>query len=517
MGIFNAVKGAYQGFLDNKHHNKPDLYGKKGLSKRTSYAAAVKDRLSYGWNAASTSADGAIYSENKTINNRVREQLRNNPYVKNAQRSITNNVCGTGTKPQLQVKKANGKYDDKKNVAIEKLWRDWSRYDSCCANGRDCFADTERLIVNSLFETGEVFIRLIRKPFGRSKIPLALELIEADQLDDQYIGEKTNKTDNWRMGILRDKFNRAKKYAFFTEHPNDTPFYNYSVNKRHMIIDADEIIHLFIANRIGQTRGVSWMTNALTDMHHLNGFQNAVVIGSRIRASLMGFISTNDPEGLIGDDVMDNERVTDFQAGQFKYLGQNESVTVPDLDNPNSDFAPFLTAMLRALAAGCGVSYESVSKDFSKTNYSSSRLSLLEDRDHYKMIQTYLKDRLFQPLFEIWLELAVASQAIDLPNYELDPEKYRQVHWQFRGWAWIDPQKEVASAKEAVKAGFKTQSEIIAESGRDIHEVMAARKNEVELAEQLGLTFDVNEQTMATQGNIEQSTTESYQDNEEST
>ena len=91
------------------------------------------------------------------------------------------------------------------------------------------------------------------------------------------------------------------------------------------------------------------------------------------------------------------------------------------------------------------------------------------------------------------------------------------MHWQFRGWAWIDPQKEVASAKEAVKAGFKTQSEIIAESGRDIHEVMAARKNEVELAQQLGLTFDVNEQTMATQGNIEQSTTESYQDNEEST
>ena len=46
---------------------------------------------------------------------------------------------------------------------------------------------------------------------------------------------------------------------------------------------------------------------------------------------------------------------------------------------------------------------------------------------------------------------------------------------------------------------------------------MAVRKNEVELAEQLGLTFDVNEQTMPTQGNIEQSTTESYQDNEEST
>ena len=91
------------------------------------------------------------------------------------------------------------------------------------------------------------------------------------------------------------------------------------------------------------------------------------------------------------------------------------------------------------------------------------------------------------------------------------------MHWQFRGWAWIDPQKEIAAAKEAVKAGFKTQSRIIAEQGRDIHEVFGARKNEMEMAEQLGLSFDVNEQTTATQGNIEQSTTETYQENEEST
>ena len=69
--------------------------------------------------------------------------------------------------------------------------------------------------------------------------------------------------------------------------------------------------------------------------------------------------------------------------------------------------------------------------------------------------------------------------------------------------------KRVAACKEAIKAGFKTQSQIIAEQGGDIHEVMAARKNEVELAEQLGLNFDVNmsgsPDNIATQGNIEES------------
>ena len=126
--------------------------------------------------------------------------------------------------------------------------------------------------------------------------------------------------------------------------------------------------------------------------------------------------------------------------------------------------------------------------------------------------EEYLKDHFFQPLFDVWLELAVAAQVLDLPNYELDPDKYRSVHWMFRGWSWVDPQKEVAACKEAIKAGFKTQAQIIAEQGGDIHEVMAARKNEVELAEQLGLNFDVNMSSspdnIATQGNIEESNTE---------
>ena len=48
---------------------------------------------------------------------------------------------------------------------------------------------------------------------------------------------------------------------------------------------------------------------------------------------------------------------------------------------------------------------------------------------------------------------------------------------------------------------------------------MAARKNEVELAEQLGLNFDVNMSSSPDntneQGNIEESNTETNQQNEE--
>ena len=35
-------------------------------------------------------------------------------------------------------------------------------------------------------ESGEVFIRMVRQKFGRSKVNFALEVLEADQLDEDY-------------------------------------------------------------------------------------------------------------------------------------------------------------------------------------------------------------------------------------------------------------------------------------------------------------------------------------------
>jgi capsid protein len=127
------------------------------------------------------------------------------------------------------------------------------------------------------------------------------------------------------------------------------------------------------------------------------------------------------------------------------------------------------------------------------------------------MIQKYLEERFLQPLFDLWLDLAVLSGNLDLGNYDLDPDKYKKVRWLFRGWAFVDPQKEVAAAKEAVKAGFKTQAQVISEfSSSDIEEFLPARKNEVEQAEQLGLTFDTTVSSMSntpkqqSEGNIDE-------------
>ena len=485
MGFFNqAISDVFKSEPEAKVTTMP--------KKRRNYQGANSTRYNLGWMAASTSADSEIKGSNTKLLARARQGCRDNPYLRQGQRSFALNVIGQGTRIQAQTRKQRGgKLDKKINDAIEMKWKQWGRYDSVSANGRDCFADIELIIAKQLFEAGEVFVRLIKKPFGRSTIPLALELLEPEQLDNDYNGGTKNKNNTWRMGIERDVFNRPVRYSFFKKHPGDTPFPVPLNTKQHMLIDASEIIHLLITDRPSQTRGVSMLAPALEAMHQLDGYQHSQLIRSRASSALMGFISTTSDDGLVGDDVYENERVTDMEPGKFVYLNQNERVDIPNLDAPNNEFEPFNRIILRSLASGCGVSYESVSKDFSQTNYSSSRLSLLEDRDHYKMIQKYLEERFLQPLFDLWLDLAVLSGNLDLSGYELDPDKYRRIRWLFRGWAYVDPQKEIAAAKEAVKAGFKTQAQVISEMGSgDIEEFLPARKLEVEQQEQLGLFFD---------------------------
>ena len=126
----------------------------------------------------------------------------------------------------------------------------------------------------------------------------------------------------------------------------------------------------------------------MDDMHQMSGYESAAVIRARAGASLMGFISSTEGE-LEADDVEAEQRLTDWEAGVFKYLNPGEEITVPNISSPDSQYEMFVRNKIRRFASGLGCSYETISRDFSETNYSSSRLSLLEDREHWKMLQTF--------------------------------------------------------------------------------------------------------------------------------
>ena len=510
MGLVNAWKGLFTSEQPN-----PTVLPRR----RRGYDAATSSRLTSNWSVSNSSADAALKGAIAPLRYKSRDLVRNSPFARQAVRAIESNTIGAhGIKLQAQVRQQRGKrLDTKINNQIEQAWSNWKRYDSCHTAGRLCFTDIEKVIVRSLVTDGEIFVRFVRKPFGRSQIPFALELLEADQLDSEYTGRSSKKKNTWRMGIEQNEFGRAVQYAFLKKHPGDTPFGTPVGQREHMIVPASEICHIFVSNRPSQSRGEPWLSSSILSLHHLAGFQEASVIRARAASSLMGFITSPEGELDQGGEVYDGDRVSEFTPGKFSYLQAGESVTVPDFDSPNSEFPEFMSAMLRSVASGCGISYESVSKDFSKTNYSSSRLSLLEDRNHYRSLQTYLIENFHSRVFDAWLEMATLSGALVLPSYDTEPERYRKVRWIPRGWDWIDPQKEIVAAKEAIRAGLKTQSQIVSENGGDLEELLPARQAEVLAAQQLGLVFDTDMSTYQKDSKISGNSNNQSDDKEETT
>ncbi len=472
------------GFFGVKENPKP--------IRRRSYQGATISRLTSNWMSSQNSADAEIKTSLKKLRDRSRELRRNNPYATQAVRTAQINVVGTGMKFQSLVLQLRGKKRDERiNKAIEKQWAEWCRPENCDAAGRYSFYQFEWMASGALPESGEALFRIVRRPFGTSKVPLALQMIESDLLDEDYAGKTLNKSNEWRNGVEVDEWGRPVRYAILTRHPGDTFYLQSPASKKtHVILPAEDIIHLFLPERPGQNRGVPWFHSVMADAHQLQGYEEAAVIRARAGASIMGFVSNNDGE-LVGDEVENNQRVQDFSPGQWNYLMPGESVTVPDIDYPSQQYEMFVKNKVRRFASGFGCSYETISKDFSETNYSSSRLSLLEDREHWRVIQKYLIDNLHFRVFKEWLGLAVLSGELDFADYESRPERYCHPRWTAPGFPYVDPLKEVKAYREAEQAGYMSKSQIIAQTqGGDFDDVVAEIAREQEVARESGVKLD---------------------------
>ncbi len=459
---------------------------KKALHLRA-FSGAQTGRLTSDWNASSNSQNAEIKSGLIILRNRSRELERNNEGVRGFLRSAELNTIGKGITFQCQILKSNSELDKALNDKIEIEWEKWSRKDSCDVSGMLGFNSIEKLMVRRDFVDGEFIVRMVKQKFGRSKVPFALEIIESDLLDERING--VSDTGNViKMGVELDSWGRPIFYHFRTSHPGDAGF-GVPYQNRTKKVAASEIIHIFTVERSGQVRGYPKTNSVMFTLHQLRGFEEATVVGKRAKASVMGFVQSTDEVEATGDEVINNERVSNLSPGKIEYLKPHETIVVPNLgtDTGASDDA-FIATQHRKVATGLGGSYESVSGDFSKTNYSSSRLSIINERDFFRSLQKYYAEVFHQIIFENWLKAAVYAGVIQVPDsYFLDPEPFHQVRWMPRGYTWVDPLKDVSAQILALDKGLKTRSEILAEDGKDFEETMAQLQRENKIMEKYGI------------------------------
>ena len=449
---------------------------------KRSYTGANTGRLFADFLTTSTSADAEIKNNIRILRDRARELSRNDSYIARYLNLMISNVVGKhGIRVSSKARNDDGSLDIGANILIERAWKEWSNLGNCTANGRLSFLDCQKIFVETLCRDGEVLVRKIKSsdsPFG-----FTLQFLEADHLDENKNKAADKNGNSIKMGVEINKYGKPIAYHLFKKHPFDNTYPK--PTQEYIRVPADEIIHAYIPQRAEQTRGVSLVATAMANVKMLNGYLEAEIVAARVGASKMGFFTSPDGDGYVGDGEMEDSYSPSMnaQAGVFEQLPAGMDFRSFDPTHPTSAFDSFTTSVLRSIASGLNISYHSLSNDLTSVNYSSIRQGALEDRSMYMIYQQFVIEHFVNPIFQSWLEMAISTGYINLPMGKFD-KFANAINFIPRSFSWIDPLKEMQANVIGLQNGTLTYADISASYGRDTEELFEQHQKEIELAKQ---------------------------------
>lgn len=454
------------------------------------YAGAAFDRTTADWvRTPIASADEELRYNLMRLRARSRELCRNNAYARRFLRVLSDNVVGpAGVALQAQVKRSDGELDERLNSHIEERWKSWGALGNCTVDGRDTWVDVQRLCIECIGRDGEALFRRVGA-FEDSPFGYALQQLDPDQLDQDFSIPARAGQNEVRQGVEVNQWGRPVAYHIWNRHPNEI----HANDRRRERIPADQILHLYVRLRPGQTRGEPWLAPVLLPLHLLRGYDEAEVMAARGAAASMGFFVQDpeaepDPDSPAAELRKEGSLSVDVEPNTFQLLPVGVSdVKTYAPGHPNAQYAVFHKAMLRMIAAGVDVSYHSLSNDLESVNYSSIRAGLLPERDHHRVLQQWFGAHFLSPVYLDWILWANTVDALPLPSR--DVARYSAHRWGFRGWEWVDPLKDIAAIAGALQLMLETRSRVAAERGLDFHEILADRRREADAAASMGFVL----------------------------
>lgn len=420
------------------------------LSKRSGYEGAKKNGRVV-WGAGGGSANAEIGSALSQLRDRSRDLVRNNPYAASAISSLVGSAIGTGF--MLKLPKQVAPY-----------WKNWVEYAD--ADGQLDYYGLQSLIGRTAYESGECLVRhRLRDPSDGLEIPLQLQVLEPDYLDPTKQGELKNGGWIWG-GIEFNAIGQRAAFWLFPEHPGEVAsFRRKSMESKR--VPAEYIQHIYQKLRPGQARGVPRLASSMLRIRDLDDYEEAELVRKGYEACFAAFV-TGDGQSTLAPATFDSsgKRVETLSAGMIAYLEDGQDVKFGQ-PAPMGGYGEYTSTHLHAIAAGAGVTYEQLTGDMTKVNFSSARVALIE----------------FRRLIEVWQWLTFVpmhgtrtvrawEQAARVAGKVRGREPLK-IEWTPPKWDYIDPGKEVAATRDEISGGLASLSEKLRARGYDPDTVYA--------------------------------------------
>lgn len=471
--------------------------GRLMSAMRMLFASAEANRLTGDWGTQPQPADWIIHRHWRTLVARSREQLFNNDYFKAYVRLCRQNIVGaSGLVFQSKARAASGKSDKKAKAAVERAFSDWSKRKHCDVAGKLSWLGIQNHCIQSAVTDGEFMLRkFVGREYGKYGFQLqvldvvrcAVDYDRIDLADGGFI----------RHGIEFNKYGRAVAYHFTVADANrSSDAYSYA-GRSFVRIPAEEIIHGFRPEIAQQKRGLPWMSTGLFRLKQMGAFEDAAIVNARVGAAKLGIFTFEEGKGPECNDLDEADDMPEIsgEPGSFIYGPNGAKLEKFDPTYPSGEFAVFMKAMLRSIAAGGGVSYHNLAQDLEGVNFSSIRQGTLDEREHFKELQEWLIEEAAEPVFDTWIEQAmlraVVTKEDGTPLSAARIDQYAEHEFQGRRWEWIDPNADMKAAEGRKNNLLASPSELIRESGRDPLVVIAEIAEDYKTMKEAGIPMEI--------------------------
>ncbi|MCF4114693.1 MULTISPECIES: phage portal protein [Dethiosulfovibrio] len=453
---------------------------------KRNYDAARIDRYGSGWVAVNKRPDETDRVYRDRIRARARDLERNNGIAQSVLLAMERHVVGTGLRPQAKILDADGTENEKLNREIEALWEVWAKPKNCDITGHDGFYGLQRMMVRRMVTDGEIYPILTAPEDGF--IPLQIQMMEADALATWMPRAKDKRIVS---GVEVNEYWRPLAYWFYRDDMETSSFGRTTEAVR---VDAGRVLPMFVKTRPQAVRGISQFAHVMGNIRDSGEYMDAELMAARIAACFAAFIKTgsgNTPSigrnATVQDALGRDKNVTRLEPGIVNTLPDGADVEFANPTHPNTGASDFVALQQRLIGAGTGQSYEVVSRDVSRTNYSSARAASLEDEEGYKVLRQFMVERVLEPLWEAFVCACVLSGKLNIRDYFQRPDVYNRCRWVPPGRQWVDPLKEVSAITKEMEAGITTLQDVCASKGKDWREVLEQISREREYMTSLNL------------------------------
>lgn len=382
---------------------------------------------------------------------------------------------------------------------IEREFAHWADSTNCDMERLDNFYQLQQLTFLNALLSGDSFALMNTSRRTGSIYDLRIELIEADRVSTP---DKERVNPLFCEGVEKNEAGEVVAYHISKFHPLSfvdrkprewvrVAAYGEKTGRRN-------ILHVMNRERIGQVRGVPFLSPVIETIKQLGRYTEAEVLAAVIDGLFTVFIekeSASDevpfgeavPEELQVDT--EDEDSIELAPGAVIDLGEGEKANMVNPGRPNANFDPFVIAVTKQIGAALEIPYEILIMAFN-SNYSASRAAILEFFKVIKMYRAWFVADFCQPIYEEWLSEAVAKGRIKAPGFFNDPiikSAYCSAEWSGPSAGQLDPTKEVQAADLRVQGGYSTREREARElTGTDFYKNIKQRKREEELLKEVG-------------------------------